>query len=186
MMGSYIAQGYNNNHYDTDEPDREVVVVKERATPISAELKEEIRAQVEKTLAEEQNQADTEDDKSVTSDLSKALADPKHIYPVSGTLSVTLATDENQSVVVSDGDLLRLEPGQDNVLADATENTFVTMRVMTSKGEEGEAKAGALISVPLKSLQDFESEFRAKIDQGTAEAVENKDLFKSGAEASSP
>jgi hypothetical protein len=186
MMASYIAQSYDNNDYGTDEPDREVVVIKERATPISAELKEEIRAQVEKTLAEEQNQADDESDKPVTSDLTKALTDPKHIYPVSGTLSVTMAADENQSVMVSDGDLLKLEPGQNDLLADATENTFVTMRVMTSKGEEGEARAGDLISVPLKSLQDFESEFRAKIDQGTAEAVENKDLFKSGAKAPSP
>jgi len=66
-------------------------------------------------------------------------------------------------------------------LKNANENTFVTMRVMTSKGEEGEAKAGTLISVSLKSLQDFDSEFRAKLDLGLAEADKNKDQFKTGA-----
>jgi len=53
--------------------------------------------------------------------------------------------------------------------------------VMTSKGEEGEAKAGTLVSVSLKSLQDFDSEFRAKLDLGLAEADKNKEQFKTGA-----
>jgi hypothetical protein len=53
--------------------------------------------------------------------------------------------------------------------------------VMSSKGEDGEAKAGTLISLPIKTLQDFDSEFRAKIDVGLAEADKNKDQFKSGA-----
>ncbi len=190
MVGSYIADGYDSDAYISDAPDREIVIVREHATPISNELKEDLRAQIENTIAEEQAQTENvsesestgEDDKPVSSDLAKSLADLKHIYPVSGTLSVTLASDENQSVMVSDGDLLKLEPGQNDILAEATENTFVTMRVMTSKGEEGEARAGMLISISLKSLQDFDSEFRARIDQGVAEAVENKELFKKGAE----
>ena len=82
---------------------------------------------------------------------------------------------------LSEGDLLKLEPGQENLLKDAHENTLVTMRVMTSKGEEGEVKAGALISVAAKDLQDFDSEFRAKLDLGLAEAEKNRDQFKKGA-----
>ncbi|HXU78643.1 MAG TPA: hypothetical protein VN794_18850, partial [Methylomirabilota bacterium] len=80
---------------------------------------------------------------------------------------------------LTEGDLLRLEPGQEKTLKEADENTFVTMRVMTSKGEEGEVKAGTLVSIPLKTLQDFDSEFRAKLDLGLAEADKNKEQFKS-------
>jgi hypothetical protein len=52
------------------------------------------------------------------------------------------------------------------------------MRVMTSKGEDGEVVAGTLVSISLKDLQDFDSEFRAKLDLGLAEAEKNKDAFK--------
>ena len=79
------------------------------------------------------------------------------------------------------GNPVKLEPGQENLLKDAHENTLVTMRVMTSKGEEGEVKAVALISVAVKDLQDFDSEFRAKLDLGLAEAEKNQDQFKKGA-----
>jgi len=72
-----------------------------------------------------------------------------------------------------------VQAGQD--FKNATENTFVTMRVMTSKGEEGEVPAGTLISVPLLDLQDFDNEFRAKLDQGLAEADKNKEQFKQSA-----
>ena len=41
--------------------------------------------------------------------------------------------------------------------------------------------AKALVSVSLKSLQDFDSEFRAKLDLGLAEADKNKEQFKTGA-----
>lgn len=145
------------------------------ATPINDELKENLRSQVEKTIAEEQNRP-VED--GVATDLAKALADPAHIYPVSGTLSATEAGDASKSTSVTDGDLLRLEPAQVDILANANENTLVVMRVMASKGEEGEAKAGTLLSIPLKSLQEFDNEFRARINQGLADAAVNGKLFK--------
>src|SRR5439155_939816 len=84
------------------------------------------------------------------------------------------AADQSPAGMLTEGDLLKLEPGQEAILKEANENTFVTMRVMTSKGDEGEAKAGTLVSVTLKSLQDFDSEFRAKLDLGLAEADKNK------------
>ena len=55
------------------------------------------------------------------------------------------------------------------------------MRVMTSKGEDGEATAGTVVKVSLKDLQEFDSEFRAKLDVGLSEAEKNKDAFKQGA-----
>ena len=182
MVASYIADDYAAEPMIAEEPSTVRTAPAPNATPISNELKEDLRVQVENTIAEEDRQMDSKADQPVTYDLAKALADPKHIYPVSGRLNVTAAADENLSVTVSDGDLLKIEPGQGDILADATENTFVTMRVMTSKGEEGEVRAGTLISVPLRSLQDFDSEFRSRIDQGLAEAAVNKDIFKSGAE----
>jgi hypothetical protein len=153
------------------------------ATPIDPDTKEALRVQVERTIAEKKEFAEqsAKEGNAVAPDLSRALADPKHIYPVSSSVSVISAADQNPAGLLSEGDLLRLEPGQDKILKEADENTFVTMRVMTSKGEEGEVKAGTLISIPIKTLQDFDSEFRAKLDLGLAEADKNKEQFKSAA-----
>ncbi len=153
------------------------------ATPIDEKTKESLRNQIEQTIAEKKEFAEqsAKGGDPVLPDVAKALKDPNHIYPVSKTLSVVSANDSGPAGTLSEGDLLKLEPGQENLLKDAHENTFVTMRVMTSKGEEGEVKAGALISVAVKDLQDFDSEFRAKLDLGLAEAEKNQDQFKKGA-----
>ncbi len=47
---------------------------------------------------------------------------------------------------------------------------------------EKKAVAGTLISVALKDLQEFNNEFRAKLDFGLTEADKNKDQFKHLAE----
>ena len=50
-----------------------------------------------------------------------------------------------------------MEPGQDDKLKNAGENDLITMRVMTSKGEDGEVPAGTLVNVSVHDLQDFDS-----------------------------
>src|SRR5439155_26880672 len=102
---------------------------------------------------------------------------PNHIYPVSKTISVTRAKDGESAGNLTAGDLLKLEPDQE-IAKNASETTFVTMRVMTSKGEDDAVPAGTLINVPLNELQEFDNEFRAKLDLGLAEAEKNKDQFK--------
>jgi len=153
------------------------------ATPIDPQTKEALRIQIEQAVAEKKEFAAqaAKSQPPVAPDVSKALADPKHIYPVSTSINVISAADQSPAGMLTEGDLLKLEPGQEAILKEANENTFVTMRVMTSKGDEGEAKAGTLVSLTLKSLQDFDSEFRAKLDLGLAEADKNKDQFKTGA-----
>ena len=155
--------------------------------PIDNETKETLRAQIEQTVAEKKQLAEeaAKGGTPVPPDLSKALADPKHIYPVSKAISVTSAKDQNPAGNLTEGDLLKLEPGQEAALKDATENTPVTMRVISSKGEDNEVPAGSVVSVPLKSLQDFDSEFRAKLDLGLAEAAKNQGQFKSSTLVSS-
>jgi multidrug efflux pump subunit AcrA (membrane-fusion protein) len=150
--------------------------------PIDKETKEILRVQIEQTVAEKKLLADeaARGGTPVLPDLSKALADPKHIYPVARSISVISAADQKPAGTLTEGDLLRLEPGQEDILAHAGENTLVTMKVITSKGEDEEAKAGSLVSISLKSLQDFDSEFRAKLDLGLAEADKNQEQFKSG------
>lgn len=188
MVASYLSDAYWTEPTITEAgPDR---------TMISDELKEDLRVQVVNTIDEEESAAvqpeettaDVKSDqpggepvKPITSDLANALKNPKYIYPVSETLSATIDGDETRGVTVSCGDLLKLEPGQGD-FDNATENDLVKMRVMTSKGQKGDAKAGDLIRVPLKYLQDFDSEFRSRIDQGLAEAVANKELFVAQAE----
>ncbi len=155
------------------------------ATPIDPQTKEDLRKQVEQEIADKKTYADAcaKGQNPPPPDVSKALADPKHIYPVSSPISVTSAADQSPAGTLTEGDLLRVEPGQEAALKNADENTLITMRVMTSKGDDGEAKAGTLVSISLKSLQDFDSEFKAKLDLGLAEADKNKDEFKSGAVA---
>jgi hypothetical protein len=153
------------------------------ATPIDKETKEALRIQVEQSVAEKKEYAEqvAKGGKPLPPDLSKSLSDSKHVYPVSKPISVIAAADQSAAGNLTEGDLLKVEPGQEKVVKEADENTLLTMRVLTSKGEEGEVKAGTLISVSMKDLQDFDSEFRAKLDLGLAEAEKNKDQFKSGA-----
>ncbi len=152
------------------------------ATPIDEKTKEALKNQIERVIAEnKQFAADSANGgAAVLPDVSRALADPNHIYPVSTALNVISAADQNPAGTLTEGDLLKVEPGQQAVLANANENTFISMRVLTSKGEDGEVKAGTIISLPLKSLQDFDSEFRAKLDLGLAEAEKNQNEFKKG------
>jgi hypothetical protein len=152
------------------------------ATPIDNDTKEALRNQVEQAVAEKKEfaQQAAKGGNPLPPDLSKSLANPKHVYPVAKPISVIAAADQSAAGNLTEGDLLKVEPGQEKALKDADENTLVTMRVLTSKGEEGEVKAGTLISVSIKDLQDFDSEFRAKLDLGLAEAEKNKDQFKNG------
>ena len=196
LVGSYIADSYAAEPvYDAAPPlevaDVEVVAPRPNVTPISPELKEALRVQIEVTLKNEtavslQNEtavaANAGSEHPVVYDLSQTLAIPNYIYPVSGTLNVTLAEDDSVSCFVTDGALLKVQPGQSDILANANENTLVVMRVMTSKGGDGEALAGTLISVPVKSLQEFDGDFRSRINQGMAEAAVNQPLFQSGAQ----
>ncbi|PWU10147.1 MAG: hypothetical protein C5B50_26020 [Verrucomicrobia bacterium] len=158
------------------------------ATPIDKETKEALKNQIEATIAEKKQLAEQSEKAGhpVLPDLSKTLADPNHVYPVSKTTSVTSAKDSSPAGTITEGDLLKLEPGQEEALKKADENTFVKMRVMSSKGEEGEVLAGTVISVPLKDVQEFDNEFRAKLDQGLADADQNKEKFKQPTEGKQP
>ena len=114
------------------------------ATPIDKDTKEALKNQIEQTVAEKKvltEQAE-KGGAPVLPDVSKALADPKHIYPVSKVVSVTSAETSNPAGSLSEGDLLKVEPGQEEKLKSAGENDLITMRVMTSKGEDGEVAAG--------------------------------------------
>jgi len=150
------------------------------ATPIDNQTKDQLRTQVEQDIAEKKELAAQTN--PTIPDVSKALGDSKHIYPVSKTISVT--TPEFQPAGnLSEGDLLKVAPGQEEQLKNPTADTLVKMLVVTSKGEDSdEVKAGTTVSVSVKDLQDFDSEFRAKLDAGLEEAAKNKDAFKEGAD----
>ena len=149
------------------------------AHPIDKDTKDALNQQIEKTIAEKKEFAEqsAKGGNPVLPDVSQALADPKHIYPVSKTISV-VSKDDKPAGTLTAGDLLKADAGQESALKDAKESDFVTMRVMTSKGEEDEVPAGTLIKVSLKDLQEFDNEFRAKLDQGLQEANAHKDEFK--------
>ena len=153
------------------------------ATPIDKDTKEALKNQIEQTVAEKKvlTEQSEKGGAPVLPDVSKALADPKHIYPVSKVVSVTSAETSNPAGSLSEGDLLKVEPGQEEKLKSAGENDLITMRVMTSKGDDGEVAAGTRVNVSLHDLQDFYSEFRAKVDAGLEASDKNKDAFNQGA-----
>ncbi len=150
------------------------------AAPIDKETKDALKDQVERTIAEKKQFAEQSSKgiDPVLKDVTVSLSDRKHIFPVSKTISVMRAEDSKPAGVLTAGDLLRAEPGQEKTLADASENTPITVRVITSKGEDDSVPAGTLVAIPLKELQEFDNEFRAKIDLGLTEASNNNDLFK--------
>lgn len=169
-----LAQAEAEKRADAAEAKLAADPCRKTGSPIDAETKEQLRQQVETTIAETKAAAEAaQKGTDVVPDLSKALADPKHIFPVASEFKV-------QQGSVSEGDLLRLEPGQDDDLKTASETTVVKMRVITTKGEEGEVLAGTVVELSLKTLQEFDSEFRAKLDASLAAADTNKDQFKKG------
>ena len=153
-----------------------------KATPIDKATMETWNKQIENTIAEKKAFAEQSDKggNPPPPDVAIALQDPKHIYAVCKVVSVSSAKDLSQAGSLSEGDLLKLEPGQDDTLTNLSDTTIVKMRVMTSKGEEGEVTAGTTVNVAIKDLQEFDNEFLAKLDAGLAEADKNKDLFRQG------
>ena len=81
------------------------------ATPIDKDTKEALKNQIDQTIAEKKVLAEQADKGGtpVLPDVSKAFADPKHVYPVSKIVSVTSAKDSNPAGNLSEGD--RLESG---------------------------------------------------------------------------
>ena len=154
------------------------------ATPLNEQTKEALKSQIERSVAEKKALAEQSEKSGqpIVPDLSKALADPDHIYIVSKKVGVISAEDSKLAGEITEGDFLKLAPGQESKLANADDTKSATMTVITSKGEDGEVRAGTLISVPLRDLQDFDNEFNAKLDVALADADKNKDQFKQGAQ----
>jgi hypothetical protein len=147
-----------------------------KATPIDKETKEALQSQIAKTIEEKKKVVEDQ----VSPDVTVALADPDHIYPVSKKIACIRAEDDEPAGFLTPGDMLKLKKGQE-IPKEPGENTFVTMVVMTSKGDDDSVTAGTKIKVSIKDLQEFDSEFRAKLDTGLVEAGKNQDAFKSGA-----
>ena len=183
VVAAYVADHHAANPSAAEPADQENRAGRNpKATPIDDATKETLRKQIEQTIAEQKELAEQSEKigKPILPDLSKALMDPNHIYPVSKAISVVAAKDNAPAGILSEGDLLKVEPGQEDILKGADENTEVLMRVMTSKGEENEVPAGTVIKVFVKDLQEFDSEFRAKLDEALVAAESNKDAFKGG------
>jgi hypothetical protein len=149
---------------------------------VDTQTKEALKNQIEKEIEwKKANGELVEKGKISVPDISQSLKDQNRIYPVSRTISV-ISKDDKPAGVLTAGDMLKVEPGQ-TLSKDPQETDFVTMRVMTSKGEDDEVAAGSLVKISLKDLQEFDNEFRAKLDLGLQEADKNKDQFKQQVQA---
>lgn len=120
-----------------------------QAAPITEEVKEQIKAQVEQAMRAHQNQQPV----TVTS----LLNDVRHIYAVSDELEVTVqSTNENCSM--TSGDLIRLA----NPVAEGDQAAAMT--VVSSK--KGSCAAGSVIMVSITDLQNFQNDFNERLENG--------------------
>jgi len=109
-------------------------------------------------------------------------ANPDHIFRVSDAKNVTLANDPTRFLSLNFGNLLKLESGDNITFKHPFEATFVSMRVMASQGEDGEAMAGSVIRISLKDLEDYDSGFRAALNPGGAQKHKNTQTLEPGAQ----
>ncbi len=152
-----------------------------KATRIRKQTKEDLRNQIEMIIVAKNNS-----DRQAASGLKvpipnvlTTLADESHIFAVSKTLSVIAATNASPAGTITAGDLLRLEPGLKISPNEANENTFIVAKIIASK--RNEATVGTSILISLRDLQEFDSEFRARLDLGLAEARKSDPLFRQSA-----
>jgi hypothetical protein len=151
-------------------------------TPISPSLKARLAAQIERAGARRKRfSAPASLGKDSLPDLAESLSEPETLYPVARAVSVTRAEDGQPAGLLTAGDLLELERGQEQTWRSANENALVTMRVLASKGEEGETLGGTRVAVALRDLQDFENEFNAKLDLAADEWSRHKEATRAAA-----
>src|SRR5258705_12665942 len=107
------------------------------------------------------------------------MSDREPIYLVRKYFAGIRADDDESAGFLTPGDMLKLKKGQE-IPKEPGENAFVTMVVMTSKGDDDSVPAGTKIKNSIKDLQELDREFRAQLDTGPVEAGKNQNAFKSG------
>lgn len=121
-------------------------------TPISDDVKEQIRAQVEADIQAQQNRQPRT--------IDTVVGDTQHIFAVSENLNV-VNTATQQPCSLREGDLIRLTQ------AVPEGGAMGTATVVSSKNNS--CPAGAQVDVSVHDLQTFENEFSARVDKGMQE-----------------
>ncbi len=157
----------------------------DRPSPKAAPLGEAERAQlVDQFKQAQEAEKRYTDEKAagrepVPADLMASIASPDHIYLASKELDVTRADNDTPAGKLKTGDTLKIAPGQEEALKNASESSSVKMRVVNANGDDDEVAAGSVINLSMKNLQEFDSEFRAKVHEATAITAQNNDKLKS-------
>jgi hypothetical protein len=124
-------------------------VANTEATPITEEVKEQIKAQVEEAIrAHEEKQTLT---------VEQLAQDTRHVFAVGDDLEVAIR-DSEQSCSLTQGDLIRLAE------IPAPDSPAATLQVVTSK--KGSCPPNAVVTVSMSDLQDMVNDFTGTLEQG--------------------
>jgi hypothetical protein len=137
------------------------------AAPLSAAVKDQIAAEVQRQIALENSEAQAQatnagaEQDPASSGIQRMLTDGvQHVFVVGKDLDLTDAA--GNECAVSEGDALQLT-GPAGADADAA-----TLAVLASKGKK-ECPKGDTVSVAFADLQDMQNHMRETIDQGLGE-----------------
>jgi hypothetical protein len=137
------------------------------AAPLSAAVKDQIAAEVQRQIALENSEAQAQtanagaEQDPASSGIQRMLTDNiQHVFVAGGDLDVVDAA--GNECAISEGDALQLT-GPAGANADAA-----TLVVLASKGKK-ECTRGATVSVAFADLQDMQNHMRETIDAGLGE-----------------
>ncbi len=119
------------------------------AAPITDEVKEQIKAQVEEAMKANEQKNPIQ--------IGTLMSDTKHVYAVSDDLEVTTAEDGAECTLTS-GDLIRL--------ADVPNDGDEAAQMQVISAKKASCAAGSKIMVSMTDLQSFQNDFAERVETG--------------------
>ncbi|MBI3556846.1 MAG: hypothetical protein HY074_11335 [Deltaproteobacteria bacterium] len=119
------------------------------ASPITDEVKEQIKAQVEEAIKANEQKTPIQ--------IGSLMSDTKHVYAVSDDLDVTTAEAGTECTLTS-GDLIRL--------SDVPNDGDQAAQMMVISAKKESCAAGSKIMVSMTDLQSFQNDFAERVETG--------------------
>lgn len=163
ILADTLAYRYEQLREDERQLARDRAALEAEKRQISEEMKVQIATQVEAELnarAEKQ-----------TVSLERKLADPKHIFAISQSIQVLPVGENAIACTLNAGDLVKLAGS-----APLENETSAIMQVVSS--QVGSCAAGSTVLISIQTLQEFENEFNARVDDAAEQLSEDPELSR--------
>ncbi len=121
----------------------------QQAPAITQEIKDQIKQQVEEAVRAHE--------KKESLDVHTALRNPKHMFVLTSDHSVT-RSDNNKPCALTQGDIIKA--------ASSPAETDQFLEVIVVKSKAGSCDAGAVVTMSIHDLQEFENGFMETLEKG--------------------